>query len=171
MCNFLVLGLPRSRTAWLANFLTYDDITCTHEGLNGCKNLTDYLSKFKTKSGDSNTGLMMFDFERYFRDFKIIIIDNTIDAAVEFSKRYYSHDSTQFMLKAQRRLSRIEGLHVPFKSINDNLEKIWDYVSGEQFNESRAKFLINLTVEIRDPYFADEDSVKTLIKNTKNYFK
>jgi len=170
MNNFLVLGLPRSRTAWLANFLTYSDIICTHEGLNGCNNINEYLDKFKPKSGDSNTGLMMFDFERYFRDFKIIIIDNTVDSAVEFSKRYYHHDSTELMTIAQRRLSKTEGLHVPFKSINDNLEKIWDYVSGEQFDERRAKFLINLDVQIRDPYFMNEDSAKQLIKNTKNYF-
>jgi|SRR5579864_8792782 len=31
MRPFLVVGLPRSRTAWLARFLTYEDRTCTHE--------------------------------------------------------------------------------------------------------------------------------------------
>lgn len=28
---FLILGLPRSRTAWLANFLTFGNIECEHE--------------------------------------------------------------------------------------------------------------------------------------------
>ena len=29
--NFIVVGLPRSRTAWLAKFLSYDQVRCQHE--------------------------------------------------------------------------------------------------------------------------------------------
>lgn len=170
MGNFLVLGLPRSRTAWLANFLTYGDITCSHEGLNGCTTLPEYVSKFTLNSGDSNTGLMLFDFEPYFSDAKIIIIDNAIDGAVSFSKKYYQHDPTDLLIKAKKRLSEIDGLHIPFGDIDRNLQTIWDYVSGYQFNEKRAKTLTNFEIQIRDPYIMDRQSSMTLIKNTKNYF-
>ena len=43
--NFFVLGLPRSRTAWLANFLTYDGYFCFHEGIDGCRSIDDYKKK------------------------------------------------------------------------------------------------------------------------------
>jgi len=168
--NFLILGLPRSRTGWLANFLTYGDITCSHEGLNKCTTLPEYVSKFTLNSGDSNTGLALFDFEPYFPDAKIIIIENSIDAAVSYSKKYYQNDSTELMVKARKRLSEIDGLHIPFDGINNNLETIWDYVSSYQFNEKRAEMLTTFDIQIRDPYLMDMGSIRTLIKNTKNYF-
>jgi hypothetical protein len=31
MAPYLIFALPRSRTAWLAHFLTYRDWTCLHE--------------------------------------------------------------------------------------------------------------------------------------------
>lgn len=39
--NFLVLGLPRSRTAWLAKFLTCGDWFCGHEELRHLRSLDD----------------------------------------------------------------------------------------------------------------------------------
>lgn len=38
---FLILGLPRSRTAWLARFLTYGDWICGHEELRHMRSLDD----------------------------------------------------------------------------------------------------------------------------------
>lgn len=37
MTPFLILGYPRSRTAWLANFLSYGNIACGHEMLSECR--------------------------------------------------------------------------------------------------------------------------------------
>ncbi len=113
---------------------------------------------------------MLFDFEPYFPDVRIIIIDNTINSGVSFSKKYYQHDPTDLLIKAKKRLSEIDGLHIPFNDIDRNLQAIWDYVSGYQFNEKRAKILTNFEIQIRDPYIMDCQSSATLIKNTKNYF-
>lgn len=33
MDNFLIVGLPRSRTSWLANLFTYGPCFCVHDGL------------------------------------------------------------------------------------------------------------------------------------------
>ncbi len=38
---FLVLGLPRSRTAWLARFLTYGEYHCAHEQLRHLRSVDD----------------------------------------------------------------------------------------------------------------------------------
>lgn len=38
---FLVIGLPRSRTAWLSRFLTYRQWTCGHEELRHARSLDD----------------------------------------------------------------------------------------------------------------------------------
>lgn len=41
MTPFLVLGLPRSRTAWLARFLSYGDWICGHEELRHMRSMGD----------------------------------------------------------------------------------------------------------------------------------
>ncbi len=41
---FVVMGLPRSRTAWLARFLSYGGFHCGHEELRHMRNLSDVRS-------------------------------------------------------------------------------------------------------------------------------
>jgi hypothetical protein len=43
---FLVLGLPRSRTAWLSKFLSYGPWTCGHDEIRHCRTLEDVRSWF-----------------------------------------------------------------------------------------------------------------------------
>lgn len=167
MNNFLILGLPRSRTAWLANFLCYDGLTCTHEGLNGCNTIEEYRNKFVDNMGDANTGLAMFNFQRYFSDFKIIVIDRDIDSAVKFSIENFGLDLTLSMKAIQKKLEVIPGLHIPYDEINDKLEGIWDYLSPNQFNEKRAEMLIKLDVQVRDVQDYDKKAMLEILKNEK----
>jgi hypothetical protein len=44
MPPFIVLALPRSRTAWLSRFLTYGEWTCGHEELRNMRSLADVQS-------------------------------------------------------------------------------------------------------------------------------
>lgn len=63
--HYFITGLPRSRTAWLANLLTIGDSFCLHAGLlrNGAnlKRLAehlDYLAKRYPCAGDSDPSLL-----------------------------------------------------------------------------------------------------------------
>lgn len=58
MTNFIIYGLPRSRTYWLSKFLTYKDHTCTHEIADTLRVPDDYKEFFKQKNvGTSETGV------------------------------------------------------------------------------------------------------------------
>ncbi len=46
MPPFLILGLPRSRTAWLSRFLTYGEWVCGHEELRHMRSLDDIEAWF-----------------------------------------------------------------------------------------------------------------------------
>lgn len=46
MAPFLVLGLPRSRTAWLSRFLSYGDWVCGHEELRHMRSIEDVATWF-----------------------------------------------------------------------------------------------------------------------------
>src|SRR5580700_9385789 len=42
---FIIMGLPRSRTAWLAAFLTDGDVHCHHELMRMCQTPSEYPAK------------------------------------------------------------------------------------------------------------------------------
>ena len=167
MSNFLILGLPRSRTAWLANFMTYDGEFCYHEGINGCSSMDEYKEKVKGK-GDSNTALALFDFEPHFPNVKIVIIDNDIDKAVEFGLRQ-GCDVTEAMMIERRRLDALEGLHVHVDEIDDSLADIWCHLSDKPFDAQRAEMLINLDIQIRDVGLIDRHAMSKFIETTNGY--
>jgi hypothetical protein len=156
--TFFVLGLPRSRTAWLANFLTYDGQFCFHEGIDGCNSIEEYKEKVEGK-GDSNTGLMLFDFEEHFPDAKIIIIDSEIEKSVKFGRDVYNANIELEMEIGKNRLDNIEGLHVKLEDINSRLREIWEYVSDKEFNQDRADMLIKLDVQVKNPLDIDFEAI------------
>ncbi|MDB4312120.1 sulfotransferase [bacterium] len=55
MNPFFVMGLPRSGSTWLANFLTWGDAFCYHELAYGCESLDDMEKAFK-KVGSKHIG-------------------------------------------------------------------------------------------------------------------
>jgi len=169
MSNFLVIGLPRSRTAWLANFLTYDGNFCYHEGLNGCSTIEEYKDKLGKDKGDSNTGIMLFDFEKYFPNTKVIIIDSDIKKSVKFGKEVYSEDIEDAMIKAKHRLDSIKGLHINVDNINSSLKKIWEYVSDKPFNKDRAAMLIKLNIQVNDPFDIDVEAIHKFRSNVDGW--
>jgi len=159
MSNFFIIGLPRSRTAWLSNFLTFDGEFCYHEGLNGCSSISDYKAKLGSFRGDSNTGLMLFNFEKHFPGAKVVVIDSEIDKASEFSKETYGEDITKQLKLMKERLDGIKGLHINVNDINDKLKEIWEYVSDKAFNKERADMLVKLNIQVNDPHDMDIEAI------------
>lgn len=164
--KFCVLALPRSRTAWLANFLTYGDLFCYHDGLESVSSIEEYTKKVEGK-GDSNTGLIMFDFLEHHPDCKIIIIDTSIDASVSFIKENYGIDSHNEMLFMKKRLDALDGLHIPYDDINTRLQEIWEYVSDEPFNKERADMLLKLNVQINELPHSTPEELNSLMRDMK----
>lgn len=57
---FLIVGLPRSRTAWLAAFLTDGDTVCHHELIRQCANVAEYPQKLSHGVGDSSPSVPFY---------------------------------------------------------------------------------------------------------------
>lgn len=63
---FFITGLPRSRTAWLANFLNWGNTWCWHDGIRGCSSLDEFAKLMEpsepidgtTQVGDCDSGLL-----------------------------------------------------------------------------------------------------------------
>jgi len=151
--SFLILGLPRSRTAWLANFMSYDGYCCHHEGSNNCYTLEEYKAKLGPCTGDANTGLILIDIKKHFPTSKIVIIDSTIDEAVGYGQKTYKANFTKGLYEMKLKLDTLEGLHIPLIELDDYLEVIWDYItSGVPFNPQRTELLKRLDIKVKEPY-------------------
>jgi len=57
---FLILALPRSRTAWLSHFLTYGPKVCEHDYIINCASIEEFLLAFRQGlAGSVETGAML----------------------------------------------------------------------------------------------------------------
>jgi len=59
---FFIVGLPRSRTAWTATWLTtIPGVRCYHDGLRGVRSIEEYRAKLERPGlvGDCDSGLLL----------------------------------------------------------------------------------------------------------------
>lgn len=111
--SFMVVGLPRSRTAWLAKFLTYRKQVCVHEPSLHWADMADlglWLAK-KEGASDSMLTWLAHDAKRLRVDLPIIVIRRNRSEVLESIKKldYKTADYLPWYLKRlDERLDRIE---------------------------------------------------------------
>lgn len=161
MSNFFIIGLLRSRTAWLANFMTYGKSFCYHEGINGCNSMEEYRAKIGS-GGDSGPSCIMIDYKKYFPKAKKLIIENDPVKSISFLQKTYGIDGVPEVERLSTILDGMEGMRVKFESINDRLPEIWAYLSDEPYNKLRGDMLIKLNVQMNDPFDIDLAAMKNI---------
>ena len=165
---FFVVGLPRSRTAWMASFLSYDGNFCHHEGLNGCRTIQEYKDKIGD-DGDSGTGLMMFDLNAEFPDSKVVVIDSPISKSVAFINRNFGACDMGMLQYMKDRLDKIDGLHVHFDDIDEALPDIWAHLIGTPYDARRGKLLSGMNVQVENIYAYDNNAASEFLGTQKEY--
>lgn len=160
--NFFVIGLPRSRTAWLANFLTYDNNFCYHEGIEGCQSIEEYKKKLGNNKGDSCTALMLLDMNKEFPDAPKVIIESDVERSIEFAKEKYNIDNPEYFYALKDKLDKIDGLRINFEDINDRLKDIWEHLFDTPYDEERGSLLREMDIQTMH-YDYDVDSLRKLL--------
>lgn len=163
MNNFFVVGLPRSRTAWLANFLTYDGYFCYHEGVDGCSTIQEYKNKLGNDKGDSCTALMMLNLQKEFPEAPVLIIESDVKRAINFTKETYGKDLSKELKQLKEQMTFMKGLRIPVESINDSLEEIWSYLIGTPYDKERGDLLKQLNIQTNNYFNYDLKSVERLL--------
>ncbi|MBP9155518.1 MAG: hypothetical protein KBF48_11280 [Xanthomonadales bacterium] len=93
MSRFFIVCLPRSRSAWLSNLLTYESVLCLHEPLLGCRSLDDLEAKLATTgtpiAGAADTGAMFWvdDIIERFPDARFVLLARDPRGYVEQAQR------------------------------------------------------------------------------------
>lgn len=160
--SYFVLGLPRSRTAWLSVFLSQSGIHCYHEGINGCKSLAEYKDKV-SGCGDSTTAFNYMG-DLYCGHPTVIIEKNDIEfeRCINWCKQSFGVDVRQAMAEQRENLHSIDGMRVMQSEIDSRLPEIFEHLTGGEFLPHYADLSrLSITSNINN---IDIESMRELIR-------
>ena len=159
MKTFFILSLPRSRSAWLANFLTYENSFCFHEALidNDPIDLPElFKSTGKEIVGNSDCGNALFldEILNTFQDTRLVIVHRPIDEVfMSLDKMGPLFSERENVMSAKNKIDVIsktcKHLSVDFHDMSVNVCKsIWGYCIGSEFDSQRWRMLDGISMEI-----------------------
>lgn len=165
MNPYLILGLPRSRTAWLANLLTYGPSFCWHDGLAHCKSKRELVQLFDSPEhkyigiADAGAALVFDELLKILPVMPRIVIIRRNPGDVLYSCEEAGLPITPHgILAMQDALAKIMANHevclVDFEDLDKALccQNIWHYCTRDSthFNLRRWAMLRSLNVQIHD---------------------
>lgn len=132
--KFLIYAMPRSGSAWLANFLTYDGLVCHHDPLGRMS-----FDEVNALDAAIDTGAYLFP--------------GRLNAERSFAL-VRNREASNLSLKkiGLPMISEYQGLELPtffYERLFDigYLQDLWAQVRGEGFDAERARMLIDLNVQ------------------------
>lgn len=167
MNNFLIISLPRSRTAWLSVALTYGNSYCFHEPLLGCESVSDLKKKFDAVQSDvvggADTGAILFlnAIIKEIPDIRILLIDRNIEdceASME-AMGFEDVDLSEVKAALDEAASREYVKVVKYEELSDPTVgmEIWQHCVGtNEFNMQRWKDLCKLDIQVNTEQFFQE---------------
>jgi hypothetical protein len=140
--EFMVIGLPRSGTAWAANWLTTDTTQCLHDPIAKHHHADlDAIASAK-RLGVACTGLWMHqDWLNAHPAKKVILHRDQAEVA-------QSLDSLGFPDLPFPSLDGIGGLHVDWRDLWSNPKPLWAHLVGTPFDAERHRLLKELNVQV-----------------------
>lgn len=142
MIDFMVIGLPRSGTAWAANWLTTDTTLCLHDPLAKYHHTElDGLVSDK-RLGVACTGLWMHPEWLNAHLARKVILHRDRAEVIQ------SLDNLGFGELPFPSLDHIVGLHVAWTDLWERPESIWAHLVGTPFDAERHALLRELNVQV-----------------------
>lgn len=155
--DYFVIGLPRSKTAWMSNYLTYENSLCLHEGifyygLNGLLTMVPPSMKLFGNSDPSN----LFVIEHLLEvrpNAKWVYIERDIEDCRKSASKVGVSDKVfnQMLIKLRmfKSLNITNNITIPFDFSIKNLQDLNSFL-GIPFSKTRAESLMKLNVQIDD---------------------
>ncbi len=159
--RFLIVGLPRSRTAWFSAYFSACGYLCIHETIKYCDSLEDYKNLINLYGCDSSSAGMLcpeiFD--------RIVIIERDISEVFESllyqSDQYDKKKLLNVLITLKEKMDLMIGLRIPYNDINNRLQEIHEYCVPTPFNHLISQQYKNMKIELLNihselPGFAGE---------------
>lgn len=159
MKPFLIVGLPRTRTAWLSNYFTTDDVLCFHDLLldHPIHNIRRILGK---RNGNADSALCLYpdivlEWEMS-KEINLLIIDRSIEECLHSyqkaqQKENAPFDPDQAFKAAIFGYSEIKRWTtspiIPYEQIDDRIHEIHMHLTPQvTFSPARANMLRPLNI-------------------------
>lgn len=183
MPPFVVFAMPRSRSKWLASFLSYGDWQCGHDEMRHCRSLDDVQSWLAQPcTGTVETGAAAFWrlLLRYQPDVRVVTVRRPVAEVLPSLRRgglEFDDRVMAFVLhRLDRKLAQIEQrmpdvLSVTFDDLADEAmcARVFEHCLPYRHDPAWWAFLKDRNIQINLPqlvrYFAAHE--KQLIKLTK----
>jgi hypothetical protein len=176
--HFFITGIPRSRTAWFANFLTTENAFCFHDAMKDGWSVEHVFNLFQKRAsdgfefvGDSDSGLLLYaeKLTQLFPATRWLFIRNTPERATESYRKWFtagneypgvpaSTDIAEMMRMAfqcYNEAFQLVPAHLRMEVALDDLNnaptmrKCWDWlVPGLVWDEARYRMLDTFSVNI-----------------------
>ena len=155
MNTFFIIALPRSRTAWLANFLTNDESFCFHYGIwkYGVDGIRAKMLALPAKTIGSSDTAAMFYMDKIISVFpgaKIIAIDRNIDDIISSLRRCGLDESPniELMESTFSNAKKFADIIIVYDDINIMADQIWEYVTRTECDMDRLEMLKGMNIQI-----------------------
>jgi len=163
---FFILGLPRSRTSWLANFFTHTNTFCYHEALREVASIEELKTLLENHDeqniGNSDCAMVPYidEIVEIFPNAKILVVERkpheVVESLLDFQLTEEYDKTEQWINRLQKQINYIKK-NYQTKSIKhtdlNNIEickEIWDYLLPNlPFNQKRWKMLDDMYVNIQ----------------------
>lgn len=156
MKRFMVTGLPRSRTSWFANFLTYGDSMCFHDGFHGLDSIDDFprvLEGFST-SGNSDPANLLFweKIVEWFPDARWVVVKRPFEECLVSCNKILKVNGFDLAKMRSRMDDLIEAVNpmiVDFHQITPKVARnVADYLGVDAGPLARAEMLCRMNVQL-----------------------
>ena len=184
---FLILALPRSRTAWLSRLLTYGDWVCGHEEARHCRSIDDVRAWFSQRNvGSVETAVAPFWrlIDKIAPDTNLVTIRRPVDEVVESLMavpgcNFDGAHLTDTIRKLDRKLDQFErragALSVPYKDLRRAevcrmifrkcLPYEWDYYHWERLSGENIQCDLRAMMRYAEAYRPALEKLASIAKH------
>jgi hypothetical protein len=138
--DFIIFSLPRSGSAWLSNFLTYDDVFCYHDGFRGT---TVWPQRAAPVSGVCDTGAYLLNVSA---PLEFVLLRNPYEIDTSLAKLNLTINDLHLNEFYSRTKNSIP-IHYSLLFNVNYLEELWYKFTSAKFNYARAEMLIDLNIQ------------------------
>lgn len=155
MIPFLIVSLPRSRSAWLSNYFTNGDIICYHERLRHFP-APILIESLEGKNGDSDSMLCTIPDQvlmwEQLGKVKILVVDRNQEEVFRSLEKLFDNQITGEMMRLaldgfNQIKRKTKGMIVKYHDLNDMIEVVHSYITPHiPFSEERFRLLENFKI-------------------------
>jgi hypothetical protein len=144
--DFVIVGLPRSGTAWATNWLTHGDVKVFHDPLNHMHYTDiDDLAGGAPVTGVACTGL--YHFHSWLNDHpcRKVVLHRPVHEVKESLARI----GLQSRLLRPESLHKVKGMHLKWTDLWERPQLVWKYLFDGPFDVYRHKRMSYFNIQVQ----------------------